>query len=343
MDKQIISYAGRLLMWVRKPDLFPELQTQLRTLATELEGLDPMERTILVSDLGHTLNQVRTEFEGPAAAGKKQLNNFPVMRSLYDRIFRNLLPPATKGATRCSQIFDAFIRGITYFVREQPADIPVYHRLASCGPSRGGEAFRAQYMRCSGDISTEERTEIEQRIRTCYLERCIYNSLWSFMATHIPCTLEETSSESPTQDLGHRHYLELTRQDFESCFPNTTVNVSVAFHRDVPKRLEVEWKERGFVTTRTIYVRDVRCTVDDPYLPMVQCYQTEDDGVTWKFRIQTFFDDTDNPWMMVDGPPSDDEKEPIGFAEAPFHGAPVIGGKPRKRSSRRARKSRSKV
>lgn len=134
-------------------------------------------------------------------------------------------------------LFQNFIKGITYFAHENDESNPrpIYHRLYSCGLQTPAD-YRLGNLVCLSSLSKEEVNRRRALIERCYIERLIYNELYKHESLHFPCTgIQELS-----QDKGHIFRLDLTRQDFETCFPNTRILVHVEYHDGLPFKLVIQ-------------------------------------------------------------------------------------------------------
>jgi hypothetical protein len=142
-----------------------------------------------------------------------------------NRVFRRLLPDIQnlRVSQHVTRVFNAFVRGITYF---QPEEVfhpfqPVYHRLGSCMP-RG-----IDNPRCLPENTSNTRRVKKTHIEKCYIERCIYDALWSRFVG--------------TQDEGHLNWLHNTKQAYHTCYLDTDLDVRVQFdvNTNLPTGLRV--------------------------------------------------------------------------------------------------------
>lgn len=149
-------------------------------------------------------------------------------RSLHDVIFKNLLKLNIKPPTLTTSLFGEFIKGITYFsVQEKATQLPIYHRLISCGPKSPSEAsivFRKRFNQCHPSMSLDDRKDVKQRIQTCQIERLVYDEIYKNVELFLP-------GEDRSQNASHLHRLLLTQDDFKSCFPNVKLDVKVSFRK----------------------------------------------------------------------------------------------------------------
>ncbi len=185
--------------------------------------------------------------------------------------------------------FEKFIRGITYFYH--PTDrivYPIYHRLASCGPVM--DQTYDTFHRCY--TSNPNNEEAKKRIWTCYIERLIYDCMIKDMTLHMP----SKGTEPPQQDRGHREWLRKTKADFRTCYPNTTIHVTIPrYESGVPCELSIVVKRHRTIIERLHFVRNLQ-HLDVPmaadYDPIVECHRYI--GYKHYFKVQEFY--TEVPW-----------------------------------------------
>ena len=193
----------------------------------------------------------------------------PRMARHHDLIFTNLLGLDSRQVPReITRLFEEVLKGVTYFQSEQSTASPIYHRLFSCGP--GDNAFRTAFHQCSTGMTKADKKRRQKRIRTCFLERLIYDELYKQECLHFP----EKGCDPMAQDRQHLFRLDLTRSDFQSCFPDRDMQVALHYEDGLPLRLEVthikhgqvdyaETFQRSFHFGRAgnkVYDMDVECT-----------------------------------------------------------------------------------
>ncbi len=186
-----------------------------------------------------------------------------------DRVFRGLLPDIQniKHTQQVTRVFNAFVRGITYFEREGEAVShryqPVYHRLGSC-PPRGRDN-----PRCLPENTTNTR-----RVKKDYIERCIYDSLWSRFVG--------------TQDAGHLVWLQNTKQAYRTCFPDVDLDVRVDYdtRTNLPVGLQVASFHDGTLVWSSHYKKYLAMYGDGDglYEPRVVCVKHHGDTVSTKMN-----------------------------------------------------------
>ncbi len=121
-----------------------------------------------------------------------------------------------------------FMKGITYFQRnsaDQTRDRPIYHRTLSCGNKNS-----LHELDCSGFYTNpDEFVQRSKKTRKCTIERQIYDILFS---KYFPTN---------EQNYGHRFMkLKTTREYFNTCFPNTIIDVDIEFnHHGLPIDLTI--------------------------------------------------------------------------------------------------------
>jgi hypothetical protein len=209
----------------------------------------------------------------------------PQLRKYHDIIFTNILEFKKQVPKNVTRIFHDFIRGTTYLSNQSPpVSEPVYHRLDACGS--GTDAFRKEYNQCTHNMTRKQRNDIKKRIETCYIERLIYDALY------------KEFSIDEIQDEGHLHRLKLTKDDFLSCFPVTSLDVNIEFDQHLPVRLIITRSQHGKVYSVETYTR----TIIYDSLTQVKIY---DDIVDVEkktigghyFKVQTFT--THGPWRKI--------------------------------------------
>ena len=146
-------------------------------------------------------------------------------RSWHDKIFISILH-IKKLPQNTTHIFEEFIKGITYFYDEIDQTHPIYHRLYSCGPYR--DTHRLGNLICVETLSDEEIKRRKPLIERCYVERLIYDEIYKHESLHFP----PSGNVEPTQNDGHLFRLDLTRQDYESCFPGCSVEIQVEYKNE---------------------------------------------------------------------------------------------------------------
>ena len=186
-----------------------KLQGALSRWEKSLHRADPTELPMFVD--AH-----QSELQRIAMTLRKIANSN--IRGYHDRIFGKLLGMQKRLPSHLTTMFYRFVQGITYFQHQMPNDtiIPIYHRLFACGP--GDDAFRRT-------LNQQHRADVRARIETCYIERLIYDHMYRHLALHFP----ETGASEKTQDAGHLFRLDLTKRDFETCFPNLRLEVDIRY------------------------------------------------------------------------------------------------------------------
>lgn len=149
-----------------------------------------------------------------------------------DKIYGSILSglDVEISSRKVTQVFDEFVKGITYFNDEEVYDQrhPVYHRRGSCSP-RG-----QQNIPCKSGMYDET---VSKEIEKCYLERLIYDAIWQEL-----CNTQ--------QDKGHLEWLEETRRAYLSCHPNHSIVVEFDFNSRRLSNDNVSASERNIVPTQ---------------------------------------------------------------------------------------------
>lgn len=79
-------------------------------------------------------------------------------------------------------------------------------------------------------------------IERCYVERLIYDKLWTKEAFFFPAV----GTQETSQDTGHMFRLDLTKKDFETCFPNTELSVEIQYDDNMPT--DIRYKKNINIT-----------------------------------------------------------------------------------------------
>lgn len=286
------------------------LAAALRAFEAALRAAPPAERAALMDTQLHPLLRVRRELE-EAAAGRQTHALVPrpppgtvgaaparapgradaQLRGFFDRIFhpeRGLLPVSHRQPSGVTVRFGELIRGITHFADQGDGRgaVPVYHRLFSCGP--GDQAYRDGRLVCHEELTTAERNRRRPEIERCYIERLVYDALYRKEA--LSQTLAATTATpygdaaggtvaraNAAQDPGHLFRIDLTRRDFETCFPDHRVEVDVGFHDGWPTVVTVARMVRGRLVTTDVFRKALLVPGPDGrvgYDEVVECERT---------------------------------------------------------------------
>lgn len=175
----------------------------------------------------------------------------PQITGYHDRIFTKLFHVSKRIPTNLSRVFKEFIKGITYLEFQTTIEVPAYHRLQSCGP--GDDAFRKTYQQCPPDMDRARRNDVRGKIETCYIERLIYDQMYENLTLHFP----EKGSDEHHQNASHERRLELTHDDFKTCFPNLDVKVDLEFEMNWPVSVRICRYIRGDLVSVELYKKRI--------------------------------------------------------------------------------------
>lgn len=146
------------------------------------------------------------------------------IRSMYDKLFIKIINIKSLPENNITNVFREFIKGITYF-KYQDGEYrkdPVYHRLFSCGD--GKHSFRTELKIT---MNKTKLKDVSDRIKTCYIERLIYQELYLKNKKFKLNTSSEYSS--PKQDKGHSFWLNQTNNDFNTCYPDINIKITLKY------------------------------------------------------------------------------------------------------------------
>jgi hypothetical protein len=198
-----------------------------------------------------------------------------------------------------TNIFEEFIKGVTYFSDQQDqhetkTKIPIYHRLFSCGSEN--TPFREQFMQCKMS-NTASWATISKQIQRCYIERKIYTAIYNQNGLHFPLN----GTEELATDKGHLFRLSLTKQDFQTCFPNKDIDVRIEYfpHTIIPSQVTILYISNGNTEIEEIYIKNMSNVAGEIYEQVVECVKRTGDD-RW-FKLQYF--KTRNRWNMCGSTP----------------------------------------
>jgi hypothetical protein len=165
-------------------------------------------------------------------------------------------------------MFHQFIQGVTFFQHQAGIQVPIYHRVNACGP--WDHAFREAFQRCSEDMEEDRLEDVKKRIETCYIERLVYDEIYHGYTLHFP----KRGDDIHGQDEGHMHRLQVTKEDFATCFPHLDLEVSMEWDMGFPMHLKITRRSHGKVSSTETYQRSM--TIMEPfgtrvYDPTVEC------------------------------------------------------------------------
>jgi hypothetical protein len=248
-------------------------QKALRTLQALVKTLSSMsdtQRDLYTLEYQRQLTRLQGALLESDVNTKKRI---PEFISFHDRIFRTIVKIPQHTHLDVPSVFAEFVRGITYFAGQEDIKArPIYHRLYSCG-ERGDEMYKALHQ-CSEDQTPEQRRIAEERIYTCFLERMIFDDIYKHCTLFFP----HIGTETHSQDEGHVRRLEMTQEDFKTCFPDIDIKINIDYLRTVPRALTIIKKVRGKPRFVEVYTKDDN---DD----FVKCVITKSSGVY--LRINT--------------------------------------------------------
>ena len=180
----------------------------------------------------------------------RQIKNFLLerkdvrSRSIHDKIFINILKMNKYVSLGITQVFEDFVKGITYFSNEleNKKKIPIYHRAASCGNS--SEDFKKKYLQCYKNKDELTLKIKREHIYKCYIERLIYDKIYLNSILHFPSGL---NSEQLKQNNGHIFQLKERAKNFNECFLGLNIEIEIFYELDLPSCLIIKYIKAGNV------------------------------------------------------------------------------------------------
>ena len=216
---------------------------------------------------------------------RNTMASISTLRSLHDKIFTKHFMYKRVIPLPITELFENFIKGITYFSNEVSDARPIYHRLYSCGPHE--DSHRTGNLVCTAGLDRKELARRRPLIERCYVERLIYDKLWTKEALFFPAV----GTQETSQDTGHMFRLDLTKKDFETCFPNTELSVQIDYDDNMPTTLVLK-KNIGNETTEIRYKKNINITGYGHriYEDLVECRKEVKNGsnTTRYFKMSTF-------------------------------------------------------
>lgn len=216
-----------------------------------------------------------------------------IIRELHEMFDEHLQYNPTDLKMRCTEIFEQFIRGITVFHKDDDNSVPIYHRNKSCGSKTLSRSDYRSTRTCTLEHSVEELKKNKANIYYCYLERKVYDALFSHYYGFL---LTSDIMSNSKQNDGHRKKLEETKEYFHTCYPNMEIYVEIDYDDtiDVPIKLLVHKRTRRLDQqvvseeyTRTINrSRDIT-TYSDIYEDPVVLKETRPSGLV-RYKVTTY-------------------------------------------------------
>lgn len=107
-------------------------------------------------------------------------------------------------------IFAEFVKGITFFKSDVTSvlEIPQYHRPLSCGSAN---LTFLQKFEITGSMSATNINRRKRALRTCYIERMIYNNIYEYVLDK--------------QDMGHIIELQQLERLYQDYYPDHKLTV----------------------------------------------------------------------------------------------------------------------
>ena len=241
----------------------------------------------------------------------------PELRTFHDRIFVNnfklhMLP---KRYTYATSIFSNLIKGVTYFKNEEYTDDTIYHRMFSCGQRR----YVRKCALTTDDVEPHaiKLTERKRRMRTCYIERLIYNDLFKHETIFLPAT----GTESPTQDKKHvDRRLSITKEEYQSCFPGEDIDVDIGYTDQKPIKLIIKFLKNGVNYVSEEYIKTINLLdfkawdiKSWEYNAVVECWKRTPTKTYVKFQIWK----NERPWSVLKTEPSSEKVKHVHIMSLP--------------------------
>lgn len=253
-------------------NLFQQLATKWKLLAA---SMTMPEKKRFFDNNNALFYDIHTTLVGSVISdGHKEL--VPSLRGPHDKIFGSIgiKHPSRKFYHLPTKVFNAFVKGITYFATEHVTESPVYHREASCGTSSLNieKKFKRKHGYSLGSAVTNK-----EHVRLCYIERQIYNQIFEEILYR--------------QDLGHLVELKRMSRLEQDMYPAINLRVTVShFKGNFPTQLRIDNGEYDPIDPNAYYAETY---IKDPNGNYVRCTKYEKSQPYHKF--QSF--DKELPWL----------------------------------------------
>lgn len=219
-----------------------------------------------------------------------------LFRSIHDR-FVNIIQLHEKSLG-ITFMFEKFIKGITYFVNETDPDTPypVYHRFASCGKI-GTQAS----LSCLKGMPRMARNIARSRVEKCYIERLIYDKMYSHETLHFP-ERGNVNDDISLQNKEHIYYLDVIRKEYQQCFKGYEMNISITWSKDtipsIPEALTITSLKNGQVVSSETYKKTIQIGTfgEKSYEELVQCTR---EAAEKRFKKYQSFLGGEQRWKVV--------------------------------------------
>lgn len=276
----------------------PALEIKLAKLEKLIKQLSPGQLSIFVDEnklkLHHVKNLLVEQCNPNPPPSRRTVKGVsieratslrpPVFRSFYDRIIKGCLGMSNDDddSISISAVLKEFIKGITYFSDQHGDEVPIYHRLYSCGAT-DDDAYYREWHKCRDTMNDTQRAEVEQRITTCYIERLIYDNIYVHLHNFFPPQPTAENKQNP----GHLDRLEVTRKDYKTCFPSVEIKIDVEYTHEYPYILRITKLVNDTPRYTEIYKKEInRQRVTSVYEDVVECFVHKSSGIFYKY--QTF-------------------------------------------------------
>ena len=162
----------------------------------------------------------------------------PRARSLHDKIFTKILKLDSYTPLGITQVFEDFIKGITYFSDEleNKKRIPIYHRAASCGNS--SKNFKKKYLQCYNTQEPEDIKNKKEHIFKCYLERLIYDDMYKNIIFDFPVNLISEKAKN-----------------FNKRFIGTDLTINITYKNHFPIILEINYMKNNVLIKNELFMK----------------------------------------------------------------------------------------
>lgn len=212
-------------------------------------------------------------------------------RSTHDRFTK--LVGADGTATSVTRKFERLVAGITYFKGETDGSMPVYHRFAACGKIGTHDT-----LVCIEKLPRRERQTRRLRVEKCFIERLVYDRLYTAESLAFEKDPEEGES---LQDAAHIKYLDSIRKEFQRCFKGYDIYADVVYNKDVvppwPCGVVLKRFKKGELEAVEEHIKTIKDLDTKEYDDIVVSTRHDLSRSKLYKKVQTF--DADHKWVVV--------------------------------------------
>ena len=249
-----------------------KMEPALKDLYKQLRKHKSFNHAVFVKDHEVYFYRIHDTTVGEYAKLRCNASIIQRLRAMRDTLFSKFGIPNTHSFQHlATEEFNKFIKGITYFRMHMDGSVenPVYHREMSCGAK--SLTYEVKFVNALTSASETEKQRIVMAIRACYVERMIYDQIYT--------------TYFHFQDTGHQKEMQNMNHLYNKHYKFAPLSVKVQFDEEDVKPVSV-----------TIFGGDIDHVVVQEYVKIrnsVQCKMNKNGKLYTK--QQTF--DHEESWL----------------------------------------------